>query len=166
MTGTAGIAAVLHAEHQHALAVLGTVEELVEAQRQRPLDPAQPRHRTALDALIAVIDRDLLRHYRFEEQVLFPRLAAVGLCPVTDMLTLEHDSVRAIAAELREVLLAAMAQGFSPDSWDAFRSLVEDLTFSATFHIQKEETGVIRPLALLLGADENEALGEAYQGFA
>jgi iron-sulfur cluster repair protein YtfE (RIC family) len=166
MTRASGIAGRLHAAHQNTLTVLGDLQELIENHRHRPPELAQPQHRLLIDALLSMIDLDLLKHYRFEEQVLFPHLAAAGLSPVFDMLLLEHDSVRTIAAELREVTLAALAEGFSADSWTAFCRLIEDLAFSVTFHIQKEEAGVIRQLPLLLRLEEDTVLEEAYRGFA
>jgi iron-sulfur cluster repair protein YtfE (RIC family) len=165
MSTPAAISELLHREHLHTLAVAGDLEARAENRRAGPIDVAQPRDRARLEALVAVIDEDVLRHYRFEEEVLFPRLVEAGLGPMVDVLVMEHDAVRAIALPLRAAADAALAGAFTAESWQPFRDGLFDLVNSVSFHIQKEELGVIRQLRTVLGADAERELGTLYAGF-
>jgi hemerythrin-like domain-containing protein len=162
----ASLSDLLHREHLHTLAVAGELEARVDDRRAGPIDIADPEDRARLEALIRVAEEDIHKHYRFEEEVLFPRLAAAGLGPMVDVLIMEHDAVRAIAGPLRASAEAALRDGFTPSSWRAFREGIFDLVNSVSFHIQKEELGVIRQLETVLGAYANRELGALYASFA
>lgn len=153
---------LLHREHLDTLAVAGDLEARADDRRAGPIDIAEPEDRARLEALIRIADADIDRHYRFEEEVLFPRLVAAGLGPMVDVLLMEHDAVRAISGPLRATAAAALRDGFSKDTWASFREGVFDLVNSVSFHIQKEELGVIRQLETVLGADANRELGRLY----
>jgi hemerythrin-like domain-containing protein len=112
-----------------------------------------------------MIDDDLFRHYRFEEEIVFPRLAEVGLSPITDMLSMEHETIRGLADGLRSAAIVALESGFTSASWSEFRDGVMDLVHSVNFHIQKEEMGVIRQLDMVLGAGVDRELGVLYAAF-
>jgi hypothetical protein len=164
MTEPATISELLHREHLHTLAVAGDLEARAENRRAGPIDVAEPQDRARLEALVAVVDGDVLKHYRFEEEVLFPRLVAAGLGPMVDVLVMEHDAVRAIALPLRTAAETALREGFTPGGWPPFRDGLFDLVNSVSFHIQKEELGVIRQLQTVLGADAERELGALYAG--
>lgn len=157
------IGAILHAEHLHTLAIANALEERVlGADNNRPLGPAAPADRQFLDALIAVIDGDICQHFGFEEDVLFPMLRPAGLQDVTAMLIGEHETIRAMADELRA--LAAQAQGTSLDAgqWTDFRDMAMDFVHAVMFHIQKEEMGIVRNLSLMIGAAASADLAARY----
>lgn len=166
MSEEALLSELLHREHLETLAVAGDLEARVEDRRAGPLDPADVGDRRRLEDLIGVARADIDRHYRFEEEVLFPRLAAAGLGPMVEVLVMEHDAVRAISGPLRAAAEAALDEGFTRTSWGAFREAVFDLVNSVSFHIQKEELGVIRQLATVLGAEADRELGRLYATFA
>lgn len=166
MSEEALLSELLHREHLETLAVAGDLEARVEDRRAGPLDPADAGDRRRLEDLIRVARADIDRHYRFEEEVLFPRLAAAGLGPMVEVLVMEHDAVRAISGPLRAAAEAALDEGFTTTSWSAFREAVFDLVNSVSFHIQKEELGVIRQLATVLGAEADRELGRLYATFA
>jgi hemerythrin-like domain-containing protein len=165
MTEQAPLSQLLHREHLHTLSVASDLEARADDKRAGPLDRADPGERALLEALVHVAEVDIGKHYRFEEQVLFPRLVAAGLGPMVDVLVMEHDAVREIAGPLREAAEAALAEGFSPASWRAFRDGVFDFVNSVSFHIQKEELGVVRQLQTVLGADADRELGALYASF-
>ena len=166
MTDCLPLDAMLHQEHLTTLAVVNDLETRISIGGGRPIDPADAQDRFRLQDLIAMVERDIFRHYRFEEEVLFPRLAAAGLHPMTDMLIHEHDGVRAMADDLRALAVAALDRGFDAAGWRAFRDLAADFAASVTFHIQKEEMGVVRQVGMVLGAEANRELGKVYAGFA
>lgn len=165
MTNAPTLSGLLHREHLHTLEVINDMEMRAVGSRTRPIDTSDADERFRLQAFIAMVDDDLFRHYRFEEDVLFPRLAEGGLAPITEILTAEHDAVRAIAERLRASAVAALAGGFTADAWRAFRDDVMDLVHSVSFHIQKEEMGVIRQLEMVLGSEGERELAARYGAF-
>jgi hemerythrin-like domain-containing protein len=162
MTNSAALSDLLHQEHLHTLAVLNDMEDLVSDTRARPLDVNDRHDRSRLKAFMGMIEQDILKHYRFEEDVLFPRLDEVGLAPITQMLAQEHDAVRSMTDALQSTAEAAFDGGFDATTWKDFRDGVMDLVYSVSFHIQKEEMGVIRQLAAALGDDADVELGRRY----
>lgn len=164
MSHDALLSELLHREHLETLAVAGELEARVDDRRAGPIKIGDD-DRSQLQALIRIADVDIGRHYRFEEEVLFPKLAAAGLGPMIEVLVMEHDAVRAIVGPLRAAAEAALAVGFTQETWATFREGVFDLINSVSFHIQKEELGVIRQLATVLGADADRELGRLYASF-
>jgi hemerythrin-like domain-containing protein len=165
MSHGALLSELLHREHLETLAVAGELEARVDDRRAGPIDIGDGADRAQLQALIRIAEVDIGRHYRFEEEVLFPKLAAAGLGPMVEVLVMEHDAVRAIVAPLQATAEAALADGFTKQTWSMFREGVFDLINSVSFHIQKEELGVIRQLATVLGVDADRDLGELYATF-
>lgn len=165
MSEGALLSELLHREHLETLAVAGELEARVDNRRAGPIDVGDDADRAQLQALIRIADADIDRHYRFEEELLFPRLVAAGLGPMVDVLVMEHDAVRAIVGPLRASAETALGDGFTKETWSTFREGVFDLINSVSFHIQKEELGVIRQLATVLGADADRELGRLYASF-
>jgi hemerythrin-like domain-containing protein len=165
MSEGALLSELLHCEHLETLAVAGELEARVDNRRAGPIDVGDDADRAQLQALIRIAGVDIDRHYRFEEEVLFPRLVAAGLGPMVDVLVMEHDAVRAIVGPLRATAETALSAGFTNATWSTFREGVFDLINSVSFHIQKEELGVIRQLATVLGADADRELGKLYASF-
>lgn len=162
MTGT-DISQRLHAEHLRTLAVLARLDErIMGAGRTRPLDPGVAADRTLIADLTRMLAEDIDRHYRFEEEYLFPRLAEVGFADITRMLEDEHASVRGFAEGLARLAEAAGRAPLAAAAWAEFRDLAMDFTNSATFHIQKEEMGVIRNLPAVLDATVTADLARLY----
>jgi hemerythrin-like domain-containing protein len=158
---------MLHQEHLDTLAAMNVLEELIHREfRDRPLDVSGETARQQLGKLIAVIDNDIDRHFRFEEQHLFPILAEAGLGEITEMLIQEHNSVRSFAERLRSIAARALEGGFDEATWREFREVGMDLAPSVMFHIQKEEMGVIRGLDVLLDGATDKELAEKYAGYA
>jgi hemerythrin-like domain-containing protein len=165
MSHDALLSQLLHREHLETLAVAGELEARVDDRRAGPINVGDEADRAQLQALIHMAEADIGRHYRFEEEVLFRKLAAAGLGPMVEVLVMEHDSVRAIVVPLRASAEAALADGFTKATWSTFRDGVFDLINSVSFHIQKEELGVIRQLATVLGVDADRDLGRLYATF-
>jgi hemerythrin-like domain-containing protein len=165
MSKDALLSELLHREHLETLAVAGELEARVDNRRAGPIDVGDDADRAQLQALIRIAEADIDRHYRFEEELLFPRLVAAGLGPMVDVLVMEHDAVRAIVGPLRAGAETALSDGFTKETWSTFREGVFDLINSVSFHIQKEELGVIRQLATVLGADADRELGRLYASF-
>ena len=158
---------MLHQEHLDTLAAMNMLEELIHGKfRDRPLDVSQETARQQLGKLIAAIDHDIDRHFRFEEQHLFPVLDQAGFGDMTAMLIQEHNAIRSFAERLRLIAARALEDAFDKATWREFRETGMDLVPSVMFHIQKEEMGVIRGLDVLLDAATDKELAEQYAGLA
>ena len=97
----------LDEEHRDSLALLGRFERgvLGVAVGSAPDDGFALLAKQVARAVAGEVDR----HFRFEEEQLFPRLAAGGEGDLADLLLDEHKSIRAAAADLLPPLLAAWA---------------------------------------------------------
>lgn len=166
MTQASSLTKLLHEDHLRTLAVINDLETRVTGPRSRPINTTDAQDRVRLQEFVGMIEAAILRHYRFEEEVLFPQLAGAGFQPITDMLAYEHDTVRSLAGALRDVAATALAEGFTPATWSEFGDGVADLMHSVSFHIQKEEMGVIRQLDMVLGTDADRQLGARYVDFS
>lgn len=161
---TEDIGALLHAEHLQALGVANALEvRIMGADKNRPLGPTAPADRKFVDELVAALDDAICRHYRFEEETLFPLLQTAGLQDVTAMLTGEHETIRTMAGELRALAKNSAATPLDQQQWTRFRETAMDFIHAVMFHIQKEEMGVVRSLSLMLGAAASADLAQRYR---
>ncbi|MFO1128740.1 MAG: hemerythrin domain-containing protein [Rhodospirillales bacterium] len=168
MTHPQDIGALLHQDHLHTLAIVNAVEARIMTDRERPLDRGDAEDARFIDELLDSIDRDIYRHFRFEEEELFPRVDKAGLGEVTAMLLDEHATIRAMADELAALARTARTAGpprLDQRQWTQFRELAMDFIHAAMFHIQKEEMGIIRGLGMTLGTDGSRELAERYAAF-
>jgi DUF438 domain-containing protein len=161
---TEDIGTLLHAEHLDALAVANALEvRILGAEKNRPLGPASQADQKFVDQLVAALDSAIYRHYRFEEDTLFPLLQPAGLQDVTAMLTGEHETIRTMADELRALAKSAAGATLDSRQWTRFRETAMDFIHAVMFHIQKEEMGVVRSLSLMLGAAASADLAQRYR---
>lgn len=161
--GLSELGRMLHDDHLGTLAAMNTLEErfLGELKRHWP-DVSQGSDRDRLCELIAIIDRDLDQHFRFEEEELFPALRPAGLADVSAMLVQDHEAIRPLASRLRAIAARALDQGFDEATWREFRNAAMDLVPSVMFHIQKEEMCVIQQLGALLDPQADEELARHF----
>ena len=136
----------LHEEHQATLVLWGRLEASLAAGR---LDTALVKNAAA--ALADEIDR----HFRFEEETLFPRLAAGGEGDIVELLCEEHAAIRAAGARFIEIA------GDDPPHAQ-LRPLVLELAERLVAHVQKEEMALLPALEDLLDEDTDRELQLAY----
>ncbi len=161
---TEDIGVLLHAEHLETLAIANALEvRIMGAEKNHPLGPTASADRTFLDQLVAAIDGAICRHYRFEEETLFPLLQTAGLQDVTAMLTGEHETILTMADELRALAKSAAGAPLDGRQWTRFRETAMDFIHAVMFHIQKEEMGVVRSLSLMLGTAASAELAARYR---
>ncbi|KJS41970.1 MAG: hypothetical protein VR70_04550 [Rhodospirillaceae bacterium BRH_c57] len=158
--GSTRIGACLHAEHQTTLAALNDLELL--ARFRSPPDVADATTQARLADIARVLEEDVSRHFGFEEAELFPLLRTAGAGFMVDMLLAEHEDIRPIAEELSVVARAGATDGFDAAAWGRFRKLAEDIIDRETFHVQKEEMGLLAALSQVLDADQDAALAERH----
>jgi hemerythrin-like domain-containing protein len=167
MNGFSELGQALHDEHRQTLDVMNGLEDkILGAAATRPLDPSDNDDRRQLENLIAVVDRDTGPHFRFEEEVLFPIFDAAGADDMTRMLIQEHEVIRTLGSQLRYLAEAALANGFDEAAWSDFRNTAMDLAASVTFHIQKEEMGLIGRLGYFVDPATDHRLAQRHAEYA
>ena len=135
----------LHEEHQATLALWARVEATLAAGRH---DPALMR------SAAAALAEEIERHFAFEENELFPRLAAAGEGDIAELLREEHVAIR--EAALRFIALSK--EVFSKEMQVCGLELAERLVS----HVQKEEMSLLPALDDLLDEAADAELAVAY----
>ena len=136
----------LHEEHVATLALWGRLESVL----------AAGRHDAALlKSAAASLERELDRHFRFEEAELFPRLAAAGEADIGELLREEHDTIR--AAGMRFI---ALVKGDSNEK--EMRTLGLELAERLVNHVQKEEMALLPALDDFIDEETDHELDSAY----
>lgn len=142
-------------EHRDHLELLNRVE--------RALARGTGADLAALAAsLVQHLERDLGRHFDFEETHLFPAMAAAGDGDLATLLTEEHDSIRAVADELTPLARAAVGSAPEPAAMAALKRLMLELVERQVAHIQKESMALLPLLDDLLDDETDRQLAFAY----
>lgn len=163
MTTQPTLGDLLHQEHLDTLAVINALEGRLSGGRAKtPMTAADPGDEALLRRLADMIANDSSRHFVFEEESLFPVLDLLGFGQITAMLRGEHEVIRGLGQELRDLTERGLRSSFHPEGWTSFRELAADLIHIETFHIQKEEMGIISRLPLLVDAETGARLAERY----
>lgn len=136
----------LHEEHAATLALWARVEGSLAAGRP---DPA------LLKSAAAALEQELDRHFRFEEEELFPRLEAAGEGDIGELLREEHEVIR--AAGRRFIDLARTDAG-NP----VLKPLGLELAERLVGHVQKEEMAMLPALEDFIDEETDYALDGAY----
>lgn len=147
----------LDEEHRALLELLGRVEQSLgrSAGRDAALADLAGRFAQAL-AL------DIERHFRFEEDELFVRMADAGDGDMAALLAEEHEAIREIAAELLPLARAAAAGTIDDAGWQVFRRGAMEMVERQVAHIQKETMALLPLLEELLDEDADRELAFAY----
>lgn len=150
----------LHEEHEANLDLLTRFENL--AARATDAPPPGDAWAALARTLAAGLEIEVARHFEFEEQELFPRLAAAGEAEIGELLSIEHETIRAVAGPLPAQLRASLAPGFDAVAWRALRTRGLELAERLRGHIQKEEMGLLPAIDDLLDEEVDHALAAAY----
>jgi iron-sulfur cluster repair protein YtfE (RIC family) len=136
----------LHEEHVATLALWGRLESVL----------AAGRHDGALlKSAAASLERELDRHFRFEEAELFPRLAAAGEADIGELLREEHETIR--AAGMRFIKLVSN-EITDPE----VKRLGLELAERLVSHVQKEEMALLPALDDFIDEETDHELDSAY----
>ncbi len=153
----------LHQEHSAVAEFLQRFESrLAQHAVDRPPDPADSSFTLLLVDLLAIVETELIPHFRFEEAELFPILLEAGAADLCGLLQEEHDVILPIAARLCEYARTARQRGHGVDDWNRFRrdglTLVENLSG----HIDKEEMSLVPLLDEILDEEQDLRLTDSY----
>lgn len=136
----------LHEEHVATLALWGRLESAL----------AAGRHDAALlKSAAASLERELDRHFRFEEAELFPRLAEAGEGDIGELLREEHETIR--AAGMRFIKLVSN-EITNPE----VKILGLELAERLVNHVQKEEMALLPALDDFIDEETDHELDSAY----
>ena len=155
----------LHAEHEATLDLLGRFEALLTGRGKAWPPAADPAARSLFAKVADELEREIARHFEFEERELFPRLEATGEGDIAAMLAEEHDVIRAVAAPLVPAARRA-GRGELPatdlGAWQALRTAGLELCERLVGHVQKEEMALLPALEETLEDSVDRELLLAY----
>jgi hemerythrin-like domain-containing protein len=152
---------MLDDDHRRNLELLERMERAIGGAPE-----ATPELRKLLDAFARSMEVDIGRHFEFEEQQLFPRLAEAGDGSIADLMREEHDAIREVAAELLP-LAREVAQGLvDEEAWDRLRLGTLELVERQVSHIQKETMAMLPLLDDLLDPETDGELALEYAATA
>jgi len=154
------VSRMLDDEHRENLAMLGQLERSVLDVRTGGVPD------DAFAALARSVARHLTdeteRHFRFEEDELFPRLAAAGEGDIVELLVEEHGSIRGTGADLLPLLMSAAGGTLDAAGFAKLRPLALELVERLVAHIQKESMALLPMLDMLVDDATDAALSMAY----
>jgi len=136
----------LHEEHDATFALWTRV--------QRMATQAGPETHALLRQALAALEGEIGRHFEFEEQALFPRLAAAGEGDIGELLTEEHGVIRAAAARMKSALAG--------ERFDAARTVALELSELILGHVEKEERSLLPAVDDVLDEATDEQLTMEY----
>lgn len=144
MTFANRISQALHDEHGATVALMERLEHLLSRHRRGSAPDTTDRAVASLLAdLSGWVDAEIERHFGFEENRLFPYLAAAGDRAIGAHLTDEHSAMRPLGLKLGTLAREAQAGGFDDVRWEAFRRNAQELCERMLMHVQKEEMALL-----------------------
>lgn len=146
MSFTTQVSRRLHEEHDATLALWGRVQRVA-------LQPGTDA-RVLLAQALAALENEIGRHFEFEEQALFPRLAAAGERDIGELLTEEHVVIREAAARMKSALAG--------ERFDAARTIALELSELILGHVDKEEKALLPAVDDALDEATDAALSMEY----
>lgn len=151
------VSRLLDEEHRGNLALLGKVEQAVG--RAARFDPALAG---LMGEFVRALEHDIERHFRFEEEQLFPRMTENGDGGMAALLTEEHEAIREVAGELMPLARQAAWGTIDEAGWRTLRTLAMELTERQVAHIQKETMALLPLLDDMLDDETDRELAFAY----
>ena len=149
------VSQALDDEHRANLELLGRAERVF----ARTDDPEA---QALAGQLVRQLEHEIDRHFGFEEDELFPRMADAGDGDLAEMLREEHDTIRAVAEELLPLARAAAAGTLAAADAGTLKRLVLEIVERQVSHIQKETRALLPLLDDLLDDESDRTLAFAY----
>lgn len=149
------VSQALDDEHRANLELLGRAERVF----ARTDDPEA---QALAGQLVRQLEHEIDRHFGFEENELFPRMADAGDGDLAEMLREEHDTIRAVAEELLPLARAAAAGTLAAADAGTLKRLVLEIVERQVSHIQKETMALLPLLDDLLDDESDRTLAFAY----
>ena len=157
MSFTSQVGRALDEEHRNNLALLDKVEQAL---------GSAAHSRSGLEALMTqfarAMENDIERHFRFEEESLFPLMRDAGDGEMADLMVEEHEAIREVAAELLPLTRAAAAEPLDDAQWVTLRQCAIEMVERQVAHIQKETMALLPMLDDYLDEESDRTLAFAY----
>ncbi len=157
MPSSSQVGRTLDEEHRNNLALLDKVEHALA--RANPGDAGF----SALMAQFArAMEHDIVRHFRFEEESLFPLMRDAGDGEMADLMVEEHAVIREIAGDLLPLARAAAAGPIADAQWAALKQHALEMIERQVAHIQKETMALLPMLDDMLDEESDRTLAFNY----
>ncbi len=156
------VSRILHDEHVGVIGLLERFCAFLAATGTTAPDPDDPAAQRVLSGVGATVETEIAAHFGFEEDDLFPYLAAAGYGGLGEMLTAEHHVILPIGRDLAERARAGCGEGFSSAAWDDFRRLGVAFAEQLITHARNEETGLLPVLELAIDEQTDMRLAGDY----
>ncbi len=161
MTFLRQVSRILDEEHRNNLDLLGRVEQAL-ARAPRAGAARDPELAKLARAFGEHLERDITRHFEFEERELFSRMADAGEGDMAALLAEEHDAIRIVAGEILPLTRAAGSDGLDDAGWEALRRGALEMVERQVAHIQKETMALLPLLDDLLDEETDREIAFAY----
>ncbi|HEU5293590.1 MAG TPA: hemerythrin domain-containing protein [Burkholderiaceae bacterium] len=162
MDGQREVGRLLEEEHRANLDLLGRLEHRA-VRWPRGAAPASDGELTGLlGRLVRQLQRDTGRHFEFEENELFPRMADAGDGDIAALLREEHEAMRELARELLPLAQSAAAGTLDAEGWQALRRATLEMVERQVAHIQKESMALLPLLDDMLDDETDQRLALDY----
>jgi hemerythrin-like domain-containing protein len=152
---------MLDDEHRTNLDLLGRIEQAF-ARAPRSGAGRDPELARVAAGFARHLEQDVHRHFDFEEQELFTRLADAGEGDIAELLTEEHAAIRTVADEMLPLARAAAAGTLDDGGWNTLKVGALEMVERQVAHIQKETMALLPMLDDLLDDDTDRELAFAY----
>jgi len=152
---------MLDDEHRTNLDLLGRIEQAF-ARAPRSGAGRDPELARVAAGFARHLEQDVHRHFDFEEQELFTRLADAGEGDIAELLTEEHAAIRTVADEMLPLARAAAAGTLDDGGWNTLKVGALEMVERQVAHIQKETMALLPMLDDLLADDTDRELAFAY----
>ena len=154
---------LLHDDHMAATALLERLGSLFSrCGPGQPPDTGESMIGVLLADVISGLGIEIPRHFRFEEESLFPLLLDAGEASIVELLNREHEVIEPLMQRIAELAREARANEFTAESWPEFVRLGGELRERLLAHIEKEEIGLLPELEDVLEADADAELASGY----
>lgn len=143
----------LHQDHLATIQLWSRLENAIAARASD--EQLAPLYRQCAVALA----EEVTRHFGFEEQELFTRLAQAGDSDIAGLLSEEHETIREVGGRFQ-----ALATQPQPDAATRkeLRALGVELAERMVSHVQKEEMALLPALEDLIDEDTDRELALRY----
>lgn len=154
---------ILHDEHMRVIGLLNRFEGLLaDISAARGLDAAEPGTARLLNELIVALEQDIDRHFRFEEEALFPELEDAGEGDFVEALRADHVSLQAMAKQIAVLAKTAFAHRLAGEEWRKLVQIGRVYVREQTAHAEREEMALLPMLELHLDDDKDAMLWRDY----
>ncbi len=154
---TSQVSRLLDEEHRNLLTLLGKVEQALGRATRIAPDAS-----SLIATLVGALELDINRHFQFEEELLFPRMADAGDGGMAALLFEEHEAIREVATEMLPLARLAVQGTIDEVRWGTLRTMALELVERQVAHIQKETMALLPLLDDLLDDDTDRELAFAY----